>query len=645
VPDANRVTRTLTTPHTLTPLAEGLIGNTHSVTPRPAPRSFMSTRAVPVAVALVFASCVSDDPPGHGPTDSGTNDVAAGAGGGIGTGGTAAGGGGTRSDAGEASPDGSLPDSSDHDAASGDARSDGTSDARDGSVGECLRDCEPGYRLFESRFDAQWCVPEDDDDPRWGCGSYATGCSFTHATHACVNGACAMVACHPGYADCNPAVNGCETRLGTWQHCGACNHACAQGELCQGAACVASCPAPNLVCPGARACADFAQSALHCGGCNQTCSAPPGDRTAECVNGDCGLSAVLCAPGYEDCNGRCAPAGACDSGVCADGCRLGERCVAGACECASGLVRQQSGSRRPGYPGDCLNPERDVYGCGDAQVACDSTDGGSGGVWCDSGTCRPESTLAIATGLGAPVVRALFDGHLYFFDPVAKTIGAVRLASGDVTLLVTGRSNVNDIAVDAAHVYWAEPRSAILRVPRGGGPIAEFASAEGVGFGPEMGFVEVGKDHVYWDRPMTEFNDQGTVYPEIVRANKTGGPASVASRRWGEIDMYLGDLALDASENVRGTLCDENGECYPNIPENTPFTLHIEWTPWSYADWDFATDGTLRYYEEESEEFYRFSPCGNYRTYLAAGVTVRGMVVDDTYVYFGSDGYIGRIPK
>jgi hypothetical protein len=71
-----------------------------------------------------------------------------------------------------------------------------------------------------------------------------TGCSLQNASAACTAGACGLVACQPGFGDCDlVASTGCEVSLQTSvSNCGMCGRACSAGSTCGAGLCIAAPP-------------------------------------------------------------------------------------------------------------------------------------------------------------------------------------------------------------------------------------------------------------------------------------------------------------------------------------------------------------------------------------------------------------------
>ncbi len=129
------------------------------------------------------------------------------------------------------------------------------------------------------------------------CGACNRVCTVPNATAACVGGACAVGACDAGYADCDgSAANGCEVNTAADEsNCGACDTACAGGQLCSAGTCIANCATGQAACSGV--CRSLATDNTNCGGCGVAC--PSGQV---CSGGVC---SATCASPTVNCSGVC----------------------------------------------------------------------------------------------------------------------------------------------------------------------------------------------------------------------------------------------------------------------------------------------------------------------------------------------------
>ncbi len=100
--------------------------------------------------------------------------------------------------------------------------------------------------------------------------------------------------CPEGYEVCGGA---CVTTDNDPAHCGGCDEACEDDEVCGVGQCLSDCPDGTVACGGS--CVDLQSDAAHCGGCDEAC--PAGNGTATCSDGMCALA---CADGFEDCDGN-----------------------------------------------------------------------------------------------------------------------------------------------------------------------------------------------------------------------------------------------------------------------------------------------------------------------------------------------------
>jgi hypothetical protein len=168
--------------------------------------------------------------------------------------------------------------------------------------------------------------------------------------------------------------------------------------------------------------------------------------------------------------------------------------------------------------------------------------------------------------------------------------------------------------------------------------------------------------------------DSGTCRAENTLQFVTGLAAPVVQALF---DHHLvADFKLDAAERLVVPFCDFENVCYVELDGQTlgiearGVAIHGD----SYVAVEYAHHGPMLFHYSratgaktharvhaqdhagvlavatDGEHAYaglsRWNPCrGGMMTHLAAGITVHGTVVDDNYVYFGSEGYIGRIPK
>lgn len=170
-----------------------------------------------------------------------------------------------------------------------------------------------------------WCAPECRVD---------TDCSALSADARCgANRLCYLAnfgsTCGPSLSSC---AGSCVDLQHNAAHCGACDHACAEGERCAEGVCAVECNPPTTKCDGR--CVDTNNDGQHCGGCGAVCS-----------------SGQLCL------SGRCASA-------CSSGERCGEQCV------------------------DVMS---DAAHCGGCDRACPARDGAR--ATCASATCGNECLL------------------------------------------------------------------------------------------------------------------------------------------------------------------------------------------------------------------------------------------------------------
>ncbi|AKU97820.1 Tryptophan synthase alpha chain [Labilithrix luteola] len=192
-----------------------------------------------------------------------------------------------------------------------------------------------------------FCVDPTTDDGNCGgcfnaCDPAGDGSPLADHTHfGCMNSECGHAKCDSDHADCDgKATNGCEASLLSSEHCGACGHACDQGQTCiinRMGDHECACEAGKTLC--GTECVDLLTNPRYCGDCLNDCSAsaPWGSGIGSCLYGSCTYD---CAEGRGDCNADLDDG--CEANLLSDprncgGCGItcdlaaGQPCVRGSC--------------------------------------------------------------------------------------------------------------------------------------------------------------------------------------------------------------------------------------------------------------------------------------------------------------------------
>ncbi|MFZ5439317.1 MAG: MopE-related protein [Myxococcota bacterium] len=191
------------------------------------------------------------------------------------------------------------------------------------------------------------------------CGQCNRACSAPFATTACSASTCGITACDSGRANCNNVyLDGCEVNTNTdLANCGGCGTVCTAANAtprCVAGACgILSCNAGfadcnNQVGDGCEV--NTTSSVMHCGGCNQQCA--PANASPVCTAGACGIGA--CLPGWFNLNG-----------LVSDGCEYACTVTNGGVELCDGLDNNCNGAIDEGF-----TLATDVNNCGACGRVC-----------------------------------------------------------------------------------------------------------------------------------------------------------------------------------------------------------------------------------------------------------------------------------
>ena len=221
------------------------------------------------------------------------------------------------------------------------------------------------------------------------CGACGSACSLANATATCTGGACAVLRCNAGFADCDGvASNGCEVNLtSSAANCGRCGNACSAGFVCNASACTLDCGSLTN-CSGT--CVNLTSDASNCGACGTVCRFA--NATAACASSTCGIAS--CTAGWGNCDGvlsngcetslhtSLANCGAC--GTMCSFANAAASCARGTC--ALGLCTTGFGNCDGVTANGCeANLNTSPTNCGACGTACPVPTNGA--ATCTSGSC------------------------------------------------------------------------------------------------------------------------------------------------------------------------------------------------------------------------------------------------------------------
>ncbi len=295
--------------------------------------------------------------------------------------------------------------------------------------------------------DCDGAIDEDFDtttDPDH-CGGCGASCLFANAQPECIDSACTLAVCLPGFGDAN-GVSGdgceCEESAGGGEVCDGVDNDC-DGELDEGFGVGDDCEV------GVGAC--LREGALVCDDDVAACDTIPGDPAVEICNGV-----------DDDCDGNTDEDFDADgdgAAVCPDGCE-GDACPAEDCA-------PDDPDRHPGALDVC--DDGIDQNCDGRDAPCDAPAGRITAMALDDGRglgCRdfdgdsvPDNALAAAAGLANADLRGAING---------RRLNMILLAIGLVAPADSGRFDLG-IVVGLPHVngsYDLDPDSVDDGLPR-----------------------------------------------------------------------------------------------------------------------------------------------------------------------------------
>ena len=230
------------------------------------------------------------------------------------------------------------------------------------------------------------------------CGSCGTVCVVDNGTPTCEMGACAVLECDPGFADCDgDPTNGCEVNtLESTNNCGTCGNACTYTDgigICSSGSCeLAGCSENFGNCdsnPDNGCETPLTFNPFNCGACGNACDFSNG--TGFCNGTTCEL--VGCSGTFENCDMD--PANGCEvnrnadannCGSCGNVCSLPfaqEACMGGICTIATCDAGRADCNMNP-FDGCEVDLLTDVNNCNTCGNVCTV---GGGSAICSGGAC------------------------------------------------------------------------------------------------------------------------------------------------------------------------------------------------------------------------------------------------------------------
>lgn len=276
--------------------------------------------------------------------------------------------------------------------------------------GRCGLRCQAGWGDCDGNA-STGC--ETDLQTLENCGTCGMRCSVSRGTPSCGGGACTVLSCDPGLADCDRnASNGCEVDVrSSLNHCGMCGVNCAPPHAtasCSQRVCrVESCEDGYGNCDGdvTNGCESvLASSPQNCGTCGVRCASIGG--SASCVGGRCQLR---CESGRGDCDGR--PENGCETdlnvasehcGVCGNRCPTRPNagfpaCIGSVCS-FNGCLTPFANCDGQVNNGCEVNFSNDGNNCGGCDTRCSARVANASSRICRDGRCDYAGSCDLGYG-------------------------------------------------------------------------------------------------------------------------------------------------------------------------------------------------------------------------------------------------------
>jgi hypothetical protein len=408
----------------------------------------------------------------------------------------------------------------------------------------------------------------------------------------------------------------------------------------------------------------------------QTCNTA---ASADCDQAGCRECATgNCADGYccnMACSGACqtcsATAGTCTNltdGTSCGASSSGDVCSAGTC----------CGSATPDYCGSsCTNTQTDPLNCGTCGKSC------SGGL-CSEGACFAGGSVVATLPGGGGVYDLATDGvNVYWVWNGTVYQCAVTGCGSSPLALASGQDAPETIATDGVSVYWGNAANSgmgsICSVHVGGGTVVTLATGgqpTEIALGASGSVYANGAppghaSYVFW----TDDGASELLGCPVAGCSPPSSPSIIASG----LDTPIG-IATDGSSIYFSSFDPTNGgiyscalglgACTPSAiatvqadPETVVADGNREYWPtrsgssdalWSTSGELYSGTGAFEYMATDGVSLYAngfdglikcpVAGCGGAPTVLASGGGPRP-ALDNTYLYFVSDGRIVRIPK